>query len=65
MGIGCGKSKENVKVVVFREVLKLFFKKKVVVKICKRKYRGSEIEDLVFFDEELRFVNLFLVLKYF
>ncbi|XP_042556936.1 CDKN2A-interacting protein isoform X1 [Dipodomys spectabilis] len=64
LGTGCGKSKENAKAVASREALKLFLKKKVVVKICKRKYRGSEIEDLVLLDEESRPINLPPALKH-
>ena len=64
LGTGCGKSKENAKAVASREALKLFLKKKVVVKICKRKYRGSEIEHLVLLDEESRPVNLPPALKH-
>ncbi|XP_072481363.1 CDKN2A-interacting protein isoform X1 [Notamacropus eugenii] len=64
LGTGCGKSKENAKAVASREALKLFLKKKVVVKICKRKYRGSEIDDLVLLDEESRPTNLPPALKH-
>lgn len=64
LGTGCGKSKENAKAVASREALKLFLKKKVVVKICKRKYRGNEIEDLVLLDEEARPINLPPALKH-
>ncbi|XP_004874012.1 CDKN2A-interacting protein-like [Heterocephalus glaber] len=64
LGTGCGKSKENAKAVASREALKLFLKKKAVVKICKRKYRDSEIEDLVLLDEEARPVNLLPALKH-
>ncbi|XP_029437784.1 CDKN2A-interacting protein [Rhinatrema bivittatum] len=58
LGTGCGKSQENAKAVASREALKLFLKKKVVVKICKRKYNGKEIEDLVLLDEDSRPSNL-------
>ncbi|XP_062991510.1 CDKN2A-interacting protein isoform X2 [Elgaria multicarinata webbii] len=58
LGTGCGKSKENAKAVASREALKLFLKKKVVVKLCKRKYKGKEIEDLVLLDEESKPLNL-------
>ncbi|GAB1293154.1 CDKN2A-interacting protein [Apodemus speciosus] len=64
LGTGCGKSKENAKAVASREALKLFLKKKVVVKICKRKYKGNEIEDLVLLDEESRPINLPPALKH-
>ncbi|XP_051472857.1 CDKN2A-interacting protein [Apus apus] len=58
LGTGCGRSMENAKAVASREALKLFLKKKVIVKICKRKYKGSEIEDLVLLDEESKPLNL-------
>ncbi|XP_010019493.1 PREDICTED: CDKN2A-interacting protein, partial [Nestor notabilis] len=58
LGTGCGKSMENAKAVASREALKLFLKKRVIVKICKRKYKGSEIEDLVLLDEESKPLNL-------
>ncbi|XP_062348814.1 CDKN2A-interacting protein isoform X2 [Cinclus cinclus] len=58
LGTGCGRSMENAKAVASREALKLFLKKKVIVKICKRKYKGSEIEDLVLLDEESKPSNL-------
>nr|XP_003221661.1 PREDICTED: CDKN2A-interacting protein isoform X1 [Anolis carolinensis] len=58
LGTGCGKSKENAKAVASREALKLFLKKKVVVKLCKRKYKGREMEDLVLLDEESKPLNL-------
>ncbi|XP_019389895.1 PREDICTED: CDKN2A-interacting protein [Crocodylus porosus] len=58
LGTGCGKSQENAKAVASREALKLFLKKKVIVKICKRKYRGRDIEDLVLLDEEAKPSNL-------
>ncbi|XP_038610993.1 CDKN2A-interacting protein [Tachyglossus aculeatus] len=54
LGTGCGKSRDNARAVASREALKLFLKKRVVVKICKRRYRGGEIEDLVLLDEEAR-----------
>ncbi|XP_067407687.1 CDKN2A-interacting protein-like [Emydura macquarii macquarii] len=58
LGTGCGKSQENAKAIASREALKLFLKKKVIVKICKRKYKGREIEDLVLLDEESKPSNL-------
>ncbi|XP_053114010.1 CDKN2A-interacting protein isoform X2 [Hemicordylus capensis] len=58
LGTGCGKNKENAKAVASREALKLFLKKKVIVKLCKRKYKGREIEDLVLLDEESKPLNL-------
>ncbi|KAM8939445.1 CDKN2A-interacting protein [Pelodytes ibericus] len=63
LGMGCGKTKENAKAVASREAMKLFLKKKVVVRICKRKYSGRDIEDLVLLDEESRPVNLPPALK--
>lgn len=63
LGMGCGKTKENAKAVASREAIKLFLKKKVVVRICKRKYSGRDVEDLVLLDEESRSVNLPPALK--
>ncbi|KAE8629833.1 hypothetical protein XENTR_v10000610 [Xenopus tropicalis] len=58
LGMGCGKTKETAKAVASREAVKLFLKKKVVVRICRRKYNGRDVEDLVLYDEESRPVNL-------
>ncbi|KAM9329159.1 CDKN2A-interacting protein [Gastrophryne carolinensis] len=58
IGMGCGKTKESAQAVASREAVKLFQKKKVIVKICKRKYSGRDVEDLVLLDEESRFPNL-------
>ncbi|KAG8592068.1 hypothetical protein GDO81_000394 [Engystomops pustulosus] len=58
LGMGCGKTKENAKAVASREAIKVFLKKKVVVKICKRKYCGQDVEDLALLDEEVRCPNL-------
>ncbi|XP_053315435.1 CDKN2A-interacting protein isoform X1 [Spea bombifrons] len=63
LGMGCGKTKDNAEAVASREAIKLFLKKKVVVKISKRKYKGREVEDLVLLDEESRPVNLPPALK--
>ncbi|CAH2300409.1 CDKN2A-interacting [Pelobates cultripes] len=63
LGMGCGKTKENAKAVASREAIKLFLKKKVVVRICKRKYSGRDVEDLVLLDEESRPINLPPALK--
>ncbi|XP_043918487.1 CDKN2A-interacting protein isoform X2 [Protopterus annectens] len=52
LGTGRGKCKDDAKLVASREALKLFLKKKVIVKICKRKYQGSEVDDLVLLDED-------------
>lgn len=58
LGMGCGKTKENAKAVASREAIKVFLKKKVVVKICKRKYCGQDVEDLALLEEESRCPNL-------
>lgn len=54
IGMGCGKTRESAQSVASREAIKLFQKKKVVVKICKRKYNGRDVEDLVLLDDESR-----------
>lgn len=58
LGMGCGKTKDNAKAVASREAIKVFLKKKVVVKICKRKYCGQDVEDLALLEEESRCPNL-------
>lgn len=63
IGIGCGKTRESAQAVASREAIKLFQKKKVVVKICKRKYSGREVEDLVLLDDETRAPQLPPALK--
>ncbi|KAM5193161.1 CDKN2A-interacting protein [Mantella aurantiaca] len=63
IGMGCGKTRANAQAVASREAIKLFQKKKVVVKICKRKYSGREVEDLVLLDDESRAPQLPPALK--
>ncbi|NP_001083190.1 protein CDKN2AIP homolog B [Xenopus laevis] len=58
LGMGCGKTMDTAKAVAFREAVKLFLKKKVVVRICRRKFNGRDVEDLVLVDEEFRPPNL-------
>ncbi|XP_040189850.1 CDKN2A-interacting protein isoform X1 [Rana temporaria] len=54
IGMGCGKTRASAQAVASREAIKLFQKKKLVVKICKRKFSGREVEDLVLLDDECR-----------
>ncbi|CAI9532455.1 unnamed protein product [Staurois parvus] len=63
IGMGCGKTRASAQAVASREAIKLFQKKKLVVKICKRKYSGREVEDLVLLDDESRAPQLPPALK--
>ncbi|GCB63921.1 CDKN2A-interacting protein [Scyliorhinus torazame] len=58
LATGYGKCKVSAKEMAAKEAMKLFLKQKVTVKICKRKFKGSEIEDLVLLSEDLQRLNL-------
>ncbi|XP_067838644.1 CDKN2A-interacting protein isoform X2 [Heptranchias perlo] len=58
LATGYGKCKVSAREMAAKEAVKLFLKQKVTVKICKRKFKGSEIEDLVLLSEDLHRLNL-------
>ncbi|XP_059500835.1 CDKN2A-interacting protein isoform X2 [Stegostoma tigrinum] len=58
LATGYGKCKVSAKDMAAKEAMKLFLKHRVTVKICKRKFKGSEIEDLVLLSEESYRLNL-------
>ncbi|XP_078417970.1 CDKN2A-interacting protein [Cetorhinus maximus] len=58
LATGYGKCKVSAKEMAAKEAMKLFLKQKVTVKICKRKFKGSEIEDLVLLSEDSHRLNL-------
>uniref|UniRef100_A0A3B5KZW9 CDKN2A interacting protein n=1 Tax=Xiphophorus couchianus TaxID=32473 RepID=A0A3B5KZW9_9TELE len=51
MGTGYGRDEAAAKAMASKEALKVFQGRKVTVKICRRRYRGREVEDLVLLDE--------------
>ncbi|XP_069796620.1 CDKN2A-interacting protein [Narcine bancroftii] len=58
LATGYGKCKVSAKEMAAKEAVKLFLKLRVTVKMCKRKYKGSEIEDLVLLSEDTHRLNL-------
>uniref|UniRef100_A0A4W3IU45 XRN2-binding (XTBD) domain-containing protein n=1 Tax=Callorhinchus milii TaxID=7868 RepID=A0A4W3IU45_CALMI len=58
LATGYGKCKVSATEMAAKEAIKLFLKHKVTVKICKRRFKGNEIEDLVLLCEDLHRLNL-------
>ncbi|CAJ1050057.1 hypothetical protein INR49_020099 [Xyrichtys novacula] len=54
MGTGYGRDEAAAKNMASKEALKVFQGRKVTVKICRRRYKGREVEDLVLLDEQPR-----------
>ncbi|XP_032872815.1 CDKN2A-interacting protein-like [Amblyraja radiata] len=58
LATGYGKCKVSAKDMAAKEAVKLFLKQKVTVKMCKRKFKGTDIEDLVLLSEDIHRLNL-------
>ncbi|XP_078252786.1 CDKN2A-interacting protein [Rhinoraja longicauda] len=58
LATGYGKCKASANDMAAKEAVKLFLKQKVTVKMCKRKFKGSDIEDLVLLSEDIHRLNL-------
>ncbi|XP_034430390.1 CDKN2A-interacting protein [Hippoglossus hippoglossus] len=54
MGTGYGRDEAAAKAMASKEALKVFQGRKVTVKICRRRYKGKDVEDLMLFDEQPR-----------
>lgn len=54
MGTGYGRDESAAKAMASKEALKVFQGRKVTVKICRRRYKGKDVEDLVLLDEQPR-----------
>lgn len=54
MGTGYGRDESAAKAMASKEALKVFQGRKVTVKICRRRYRGRDVEDLMLLDEQPR-----------
>lgn len=54
MGTGYGWDESAAKAMASKEALKVFQGRKVTVKICRRRYRGRDVEDLMLLDEQPR-----------
>ncbi|XP_035538383.1 CDKN2A-interacting protein [Morone saxatilis] len=54
VGTGYGRDEGAAKAMASKEALKVFQGRKVTVKICRRRYKGKDVEDLVLLDEQPR-----------
>ncbi|XP_046897776.1 CDKN2A-interacting protein [Hypomesus transpacificus] len=54
MGTGYGRDEAAAKAMASKEALKAFQGRKVTVKICRRRFRGRDVEDLVLVDDQPR-----------
>ncbi|KAI9526240.1 hypothetical protein NQZ68_038314 [Dissostichus eleginoides] len=54
IGTGYGRDEAAAKAMASKEALKVFQGRKVTVKICRRRYNGKDVEDLVLLDEQPR-----------
>ncbi|XP_015198660.2 CDKN2A-interacting protein [Lepisosteus oculatus] len=54
LGTGYGRGEDSARAMAAKEALKIFQGRKVTVKICRRKYQGGDVEDLVLQDDQLR-----------
>ncbi|KAM4596298.1 CDKN2A-interacting protein isoform 1-T2 [Fundulus diaphanus] len=51
MGTGYGRDEAAAKAMASKEALKVFQGRKVTVKICRRRYKGRDVEDLMLLDD--------------
>ncbi|KAM4592493.1 CDKN2A-interacting protein [Odontesthes bonariensis] len=54
MGTGYGRDESAAKAMASKEALKAFQGRKVTVKICRRRFKGRDVEDLMLLDEQPR-----------
>ncbi|XP_078110702.1 CDKN2A-interacting protein [Sander vitreus] len=54
MGTGYGRDESAAKAMASKEALKVFQGRKVTVKICRRRYKEKDVEDLMLLDEQPR-----------
>lgn len=54
MGTGYGRDEAAARAMASKEALKVFQGRKVSVKICRRRFRGKDVEDLMLLDEQPR-----------
>ncbi|XP_042346103.1 CDKN2A-interacting protein [Plectropomus leopardus] len=54
MGTGYGRDESAARAMASKEALKVFQGRKVTVKICRRRYKGKDVEDLMLLDEQPR-----------
>uniref|UniRef100_A0A3P9HD14 CDKN2A interacting protein n=2 Tax=Oryzias TaxID=8089 RepID=A0A3P9HD14_ORYLA len=54
MGTGYGRDESAARAMASKEALKVFQGRKVTVKICRRRFRGRDVDDLMLLDEQPR-----------
>ncbi|XP_056134350.1 CDKN2A-interacting protein [Lampris incognitus] len=54
MGTGYGRDEAAARAMASKEALKAFQGRKVTVKICRRRYRGGDVEDVILHDDQPR-----------
>ncbi|XP_076002981.1 CDKN2A-interacting protein [Genypterus blacodes] len=54
LGTGYGRDEPAARAMASKEALKVFQGRKVTVKICRRRYRGRDVEDLTLMDDQPR-----------
>ncbi|XP_052416777.1 protein CDKN2AIP homolog A [Carassius gibelio] len=54
MGTGYGRDEAAARAMASKEALKVFQGQKVTVKVCRRRFRGRDVDDLVLLDEQSR-----------
>ncbi|XP_034383448.1 CDKN2A-interacting protein [Cyclopterus lumpus] len=54
MGTGYGRDESAARAMASKEALKVFQGRKVSVKICRRRFKGKDVEDLMLLDEQPR-----------
>ncbi|XP_078147094.1 CDKN2A-interacting protein [Centroberyx gerrardi] len=54
MGTGYGRDEAAARAMASKEALKAFQGRKVTVKICRRRYRGKDVEDVILLDDQPR-----------
>ncbi|XP_072320963.1 CDKN2A-interacting protein [Eucyclogobius newberryi] len=54
LGTGYGRDEAAARAMASKEALKVFQGRKVLVKICRRKFQGREVDDLMLLDEQPR-----------
>ncbi|XP_072527354.1 CDKN2A-interacting protein [Salminus brasiliensis] len=64
MGTGYGRDECAARAMASKEALKVFQGRKVTVKLCRRRFRGRDVEDLVLLDEQPRSSTLPPALSY-
>ncbi|KAJ8249445.1 hypothetical protein GJAV_G00234990 [Gymnothorax javanicus] len=64
LGTGYGRDEDAARAMASKEALKVFQGRKVTVRVCRRRFQGQDVEDLVLQDEQMRNPSLPPALSY-